>query len=147
MERLTKWNEQTEQAELLSWDEKEWKDFMGSLDVPIATELSIAINKLAEYEYLEEQGLLLKFPCKVGGVVYTNMRASGWYKREKEKPYKATVAFIGINGKDNFMNVVFENGNMLQFLFSDIGKTVFLTKEEAEAALERMGKDEFNAMQ
>ena len=57
MERLTKWNEQTEQAELLSWDEKEWKDFMGSLDVPIATELSIAINKLAEYEDAEEYGI------------------------------------------------------------------------------------------
>lgn len=140
MERLTKWNEQTEQAELLSWDEEEWKDFMGSLDVPIATELSIAINKLAEYEDAEEQGLLIRLPCKVGDVVYTNMRASGWYKREKNKPYKANVAFIGINGKDNFMNVVFENDNVLQFLLSDIGKTVFLTREEAEVALAEMEK-------
>lgn len=97
------------------------------------------LSKLAEYEDAEEQGLLIRLPCKVGDVVYTNMRASGWYKREKNKPYKANVAFIGINGKDNFMNVVFENDNVLQFLLSDIGKTVFLTREEAEAALERIG--------
>lgn len=94
--------------------------------------------KLKDYEDAEEQGLLIRLPCKVGDVVYTNMRASGWYKREKNKPYKANVAFIGINGKDNFMNVVFENDNVLQFLLSDIGKTVFLTREEAEAALAEM---------
>ena len=101
-----------------------------------------ACEKLAVYEDAEEQGLLIRLPCKVGDVVYTNMRASGWYKREKNKPYKANVAFIGINGKDNFMNVVFENDNVLQFLLSDIGKTVFLTREEAEAALERMSEKE-----
>ena len=27
--------------------------------------------RLAEYEDLEEQGLLLRFPCKVGDTVYT----------------------------------------------------------------------------
>ncbi len=27
-------------------------------------------NKLAEYEDLEEQGLLLKLPCKVGDTIY-----------------------------------------------------------------------------
>ena len=30
----------------------------------------LAIQKLAEYEDLEEQGLLLKLPCKVGDTVY-----------------------------------------------------------------------------
>ena len=60
MERLTIWNDKTEGAELMSWDEEEWKDFIGSLDVPICTELSLAVDKLAEYEDAEEQGLLLK---------------------------------------------------------------------------------------
>ena len=34
------------------------------------------------------------------------------------------------------MNVVLKNDNMLSFKFTDIGKTVFLTREEAEAVLE-----------
>lgn len=70
-------------------------------------------------------------PCDVGDTVYTNCRMQGWYFREKDKPYKAKIVFIGLNGVDNFMNVDFGNGHMLQFPFSEIGKTVFLTEEEA----------------
>jgi hypothetical protein len=70
-------------------------------------------------------------PCDIGDTVYTNCRMQGWYFREKDKPYEAKIVFIGLNGVDNFMNVDFGNGHMLQFPFSEIGKTVFLTKEEA----------------
>lgn len=93
-------------------------------------------DRLAEYEDLEEQGKLLKLPCAVGYTIYTNTSMQGWYFRKENRPYKAKVVFIGINGADNFMNVDFGNGRMLQFKFSDIGKTVFLTKSEAEAALQ-----------
>ena len=102
---------------------------------PTDEEIEAVYEKLRHYENLEEQGLLLRLPCKVGDTVYTNVRAVGWHMREKNKPYKAEIAFIGINGKDNFVNVVLENGNMLQFKFSDFGKTVFLTMEEAEKEL------------
>lgn len=71
------------------------------------------------------------FLCDIGDTVYTNCRMQGWYFREKDKPYKAKIVFIGLNGVDNFMNVDFGNGHMLQFPFSQIGKTVFLTEEEA----------------
>jgi hypothetical protein len=70
-------------------------------------------------------------PCDIGDTVYTNCRMQGWYFREKDKPYKAEVVFIGLNGVDNFMNVDFGDGHMLQFPFSQIGKTVFLSEEEA----------------
>jgi hypothetical protein len=70
-------------------------------------------------------------PCDIGDTVYTNCRMQGWYFREKDKPYEAKIVFIGLNGVDNFMNVDFGNGHMLQFPFSEIGKTVFLTKEAA----------------
>lgn len=75
-------------------------------------------------------------PCDIGDTVYTNCRMQGWYFREKDKPYKAKIVFIGLNGVDNFMNVDFGNGHMLQFPFSEIGKTVFLTEEEALKARE-----------
>lgn len=131
MERLTKWNEQIEQAELLSWDEEEWKDFMGSLDVPIATELSIAINKLAEYEDLEEHGLLIRLPCKFGTPVYDIK----WWDDKQEK--------VKIDGKYYYRTVrkhKVSNSKFGLFDIDDFGKTVFLTKEAAEAALKEMEK-------
>lgn len=97
-----------------------------------------ALDKLKEYEDLEEQGLLLKFPCKVGDTVYTNTIMLGWNLRKKDRPYKLNVVFIGTNGTKSFMNVAYKNGHMFQFDFSDIGKTVFLTKAEAEEALKNM---------
>lgn len=96
------------------------------------------VDKLAEYEDLEEQGKLSKLPCKVGDTVYTNTSIQGWYFRKENRPYEANIVFIGINGVDNFINVYFGNGRMLQFKFSDIGKTVFLSKEEAETALKKV---------
>ena len=76
----------------------------------------IAIGKLAEYEDAEEQGLLLRLPCKVGDTVYS-------------------VVEDGLQ--------IFELKFSLDFYvrrMSDFGKTVFLTKEEAEQALKQMGE-------
>lgn len=99
-------------------------------------------ERLAKYEGLEEQGKLIKLPCAVGDILYTNFSVQGWYFREKNKPYEIKVVFIGINGVDNFINVAYENGNMWQFNFSDIGKRIFLTKEEAKKKLEEMEGEE-----
>lgn len=99
------------------------------------------MQELQQYLELEEQGRLLKLPCAVGDTVYTNLSATGWYLRKKNRPYALKIVFIGINGADNLMNVTYENGNMTQFLFSEIGKTVFLTREAAEKALEGMKND------
>lgn len=80
---------------------------------------------------------LMWLPCNVGDTVYTNTSMRGWYCRAKNRPYEAKVVFIGINGVDNFINVEFEQGKMLQFNFSEIGKRVFLTRDEALQALKR----------
>lgn len=58
MERLTKYNE--ERAVWLL-------DDYGDDDSDV---LGDAIDKLADYEDAEEQGLLLRLPCKVGDTVY-----------------------------------------------------------------------------
>lgn len=93
------------------------------------------LGKLKHYEDLEAQGRLIEAPCYVGDIMYTNYSMQGWYMHRKNRPYEAKVVFVGINGVDNFMNVELGEGKMLQFRFSDIGKKVFLTKSEAEAAL------------
>lgn len=100
-------------------------------------------DKLRVYEDLEEQGMLKRLPFKVGDVLWTNNRMQGWYFRLKDAPYRVQVVFIGLNDSGEMggglFNVSYENyGHMLQFNFSDIGKTIFLTKEEAEEALKRM---------
>lgn len=101
------------------WEEKVWE-------------------KLAHYEDLEEQGRLIELPFKIGDKVYTNFSMQGWYMQKKKRPYEAKIVFIGINGIDDIFNVELGEGKMLGFRFSDIGKTVFLTKEEAEAKLKEM---------
>lgn len=105
------------------------------------------LQKLAEYEGLEEQGKLIKLPCKVRDTVYTNIAKQGLYMRKNKRPYACKIVFIGLNGDyDNcYVNVIYENESMLSFKFADFGKTLFLTRQEAEAALEKMeGENEHN---
>lgn len=77
-------------------------------------------------------------PCKVGDIVYTNFARQGWYLKNKDKPYSGKVVFIGLNDSKEmgfgFINVLYNdrNGCVYQFNFSDIGKIVFITREEAE---------------
>ena len=74
------------------------------------------VDKLAEYEDLEEQDLLLKLPCKVGDEVWRILTQHDNYD---DSPYK----------------IVTRTTFRLDML-DCIGKTVFLTKAEAETALE-----------
>lgn len=113
------------------------EEFWTSAKEPDDEEIEKVYERLKYYEDLEEQGLLIRFPVKVGDTVYTNHSMRGWYFRKNNRPYATKVVFIGFNGVDNYINVDFENGHMLQFKFSDIGKTVFITKDEADEALKK----------
>lgn len=108
---------------------KEWRQNMG------------ALRHVHELVTAEAEGRLVVLPCKVGDTVYTNIAMSGWHLRSRNRPYSAKVVFIGINANDGMggglINVTYNKCcYMMQFYFSDIGKTVFLTREEAEKALE-----------
>lgn len=72
-----------------------------------------AMEKLSAYEDAEEQGLLLRLPCKVGDTVYL-VKNDG-----KIVARVADMMFIGV-------------------LWEEFGKTVFLTRTEAEAKLAEM---------
>lgn len=101
-----------------------------------------AIKKLAEYETAEEDGRLVVLPCKVGQCVYTNFSMSGWHMRKDKRPYIGRIVFIGLNADDPYFNIILGEGKMLQFKFSEIGKRVFLAREEAEKALMEIKKGE-----
>lgn len=88
----------------------------------------------------KDSGYNVRLPCKVGDTLWSNIAWSGWYLRESKKPYTAKVEFIGINDSKimggGVINVSYNDGKyMMQFCFADIGKTVFLSLEEAEAEL------------
>ena len=109
-----------------------------------------AINKCAEYEDLEEQGLLLKLPCKNWMDIVFGEQEVFWGidKGYIENPIRE----ITVDNSDRFTwydgwkTVVLkgydENGFDWEFSPSDIGKTVFLTQAEAEEALKRMEREE-----
>ena len=78
------------------------------------------LEKLATYEELEEQGLLVRLPCKVGDMVYKL-----WYY--DGKPYKIQRHVIKTLSE--------LCGTMESKKF---GESVFLTSEEGEKKLEEL---------
>ena len=97
-----------------------------------------AYFKLKEYEDLEEQGLLLKLPCKVGDTVWDNDYG-------KPCPYTVTGFSFGtgegyIDEPVSLKEVVYYYSNYSgsitgSFSLSELGKSVFLTQAEAEKKL------------
>lgn len=73
--------------------------------------------KLKDYENLEEQGRLIKLPCKVGDTVYLIEN------NETIVECKADMMFLGV-------------------LWEEFGKEWFLTKSEAEAKLKELRGEE-----
>lgn len=99
-----------------------------------------AIEKLAEYEDAEEQGLLLRLPCKVGDKVYQ-------ISENFIEPCTVETIFLG-NYRDrngnwcNMAEIHYDRDDCpyvsTEMYFTDIGETVFLTETEAEAKLAEM---------
>ena len=79
-----------------------------------------AAHKLAEYEDLEEQGRLLKLPCSVGDTVYVLRIDNSVYMMSNKKVWEIVEEKFEIRH------------------FDCIGKTVFLTRQEAENKLKEM---------
>ena len=91
------------------------------------------IKKLAEYEDAEEQGLLLRLPVKIGEKLFTVER---FFNIAKSTIYEYT--FDGIEKDGLRLMYKGRKEDVRVFDIEEIGKTVFLTKEEAEQALAEM---------
>lgn len=131
--------------------------------------LQALINKLAAYEDAEEQGLLLKLPCKVGDTVYVDSTIlpiedmECYEDIENKIPSYFPCRVVSFRfAKRNWMKIAVKTKWLREWiddetgpesdyieceknftiLLSMIGKTVFLTREVAEAKLkEREEKD------
>lgn len=93
-----------------------------------------AFEKLATYEDLEEQGLLLRLPCKVGDTVY-------YISEGFIEPCTVETIFISDytdkDGNCSYMAEIHYDREDCPYVsteiyFTDIGKTVFLTRAEVE---------------
>lgn len=85
-------------------------------------------DKWDKYKAAEKKGLLLRLPCKRGDMVYAKMK-SGEYEKAEVRDY------IHFSPYGFCIIVVSEKYEKRTIPFSEFGKTVFLTKEEAKAAL------------
>ena len=95
-------------------------------------ELVEIAERLANREQAEEQGRLLRLPCKVGDTVYKITRNFiSEYKIISAAIYPYSIQF-------NWQCTKGIYGNLVGFADHEIGKTVFLTQEEAEAKLKEM---------
>jgi hypothetical protein len=92
-------------------------DFCGTDECPV---LNAVADKLGEYERAEEQGLFVRLPCKVGDTVYKL-----WYY--DGKPYKI---------QQHVIRTLSELCGIMEA--KKLGKSVFLTREEAEKKLEEL---------
>ena len=96
-----------------------------------------AINRLAELEDKIEDGTLIELPCKIGDTVY---RLHGKCAGDS-CPYNGEYGqwrclYKGKRRCDAFVDEIPFNLSNL----SDIGKHIFLTREEAEARLKKLTK-------
>lgn len=98
-------------------------------------------NKLVEYEDLEEKGMLLKLPCKIGDTVYVidtiydckydYLDCPMEYPLDKykcERDYECSYEIEKLVARPISFKLD---------MVDNFGKTVFLTKEEAEEELKR----------
>lgn len=89
---------------------------------------------LKKYEDLEEQEKLVKLPCKAGDTVYginTDRNIVSALKIISVKIYSYAIYF-------NYQQIDGIYKNIVSFTDFDIGKTVFLTKSEAEVKLKEL---------
>lgn len=103
--------------------------------------ISDALKKLADYEDLEEQGRLIKLPCKVGDTVWDN---------DYGRPCAYTITAFSFGECEEYIcepvtkkETVFYYANSSgsitgSFAESEIDKSVFLNKSEAKAKLEEL---------
>ena len=102
--------------------------------------LETIAERLANREQAEEQGLLLRLPCKVGDTVYQ-------ISENFIEPCTVETIFLGnyMDRNGNYCNmaeIYYDRDDYpyvsTEIYFTDIGKTVFLTKAEAEAKLKEL---------
>ena len=100
-------------------------------DLDNTAQLKELCDKLRDWHQAEQDGRLVVLPCKVGDTLYA------YYNYPTTGICKAVVTDVEVlNGRTVIHTDAF--GVLRE---SDVGENVFLTRQEAEAALERRKKE------
>ena len=91
-----------------------------------------AARKLCDYEDAEEQGLLVRLPCKVGDILFRINKGA------RNPIIKMKVSQITMTSKLYNIKAIEEDYGEVFFSDDVIGIKVFTTSEEAEKKLEEM---------
>ena len=103
----------------------------------------LLLEALGKYEDAEEQGLLLRLPCKVGDTIYVN-GILGVGEAEEYKVIRVDYhSNLATKRSEFYIEALLVSNpeNSIGFYDKEIGKTVFLTREEAEQKLKEMESD------
>ena len=139
MERLTSYKSECRREMICRYEDcdtcEEYCPHLNENNCPCLQEV---LEKLAEYEDLEEQGKLLKPPCAVGDTVYE-------INKMNEIISEFTVIGFSVSEHGIFIKWKLVKGtyrNLSGFNDDEIGKTVFLIRGEAEAALKNLPQNQ-----
>lgn len=128
MERLTERIKRLQKDDLIVYTNGKYEDTIPA--EMTNDDIRAVLKKLADYEDLEEQGLLIRLPCKVGDILYCIVNG----EVKKLKVHSFGVPDFEIT---NIESKYVDGFKIVRFV-GEVGKTVFLTREEAEKKLEKM---------
>lgn len=140
MERLTKVMQCNDGNKLYDYSNevvKNVKDF--------SSRLELMFEKLAMYEDLEEQGRLVILPCKIGDTLYKIIVDKYTKCSLHDKEFSLNCEYCEEKCDSKAIYVIKDftvfDINETIFYMKSIGKTVFLTKSEAEQKLKELRGD------
>lgn len=140
MERLTERIKRLQKDDLIVYTNGKYEDTIPA--EMTNDDIRAVLKKLAAYEDLEEHGLLVRLPCKVGDVVWDNY--FGYLESYEIKAFSHGYCDNYVEPDTEIKDEIifyYENytGSITgAFPMSEIGKTVFLTREEAEKKMEEI---------
>lgn len=120
------------------WDEDR---LLEPKNKPLKMTKSEMTKEIKHWRNLEEQQLLVKLPCKVGDKIYEVDKAILY--DDVIEPIECTVTHMILKSELHIEIVVTKGhgkGSTYSFNLEDFGKSVFLTKEEAEKALDGLNE-------
>lgn len=108
-------------------------------DFDVACRIALdKLRKCKEYEDLEQQGLLIKLPCKVGDIIWDNDYGVPTAYEITGYSFGESDGYIEYPASKTEIVFYFSNtsGSITgSFALSEIGKTVFLSQDDAGRAL------------
>ena len=106
-------------------------------------ECTALVERLAEYEEAEEQGLLLRLPCKAGSDVFCISSRYTLCSEYEERRDECSCEGCEVMECDSVEEYYIKEQKKVSYFWialnlEQFGKTIFLTREEAEQKLKEM---------